>query len=247
MKKNSLLFLFLFITLAANAQFKNILKNNPIRRDSSGKISIGSVVSGLSSDDIAGGLKEALNKGVESSTGLLSATDGFFKNAAVKILLPPQAQKVEKTLRGIGLNKQVDQAVLTMNRAAEDAAKSAAPIFLDAIRRMTITDALNVLKGNDTAATTYLKANTTSALTAAFRPVIDSSLTKVDATKYWSTITTTYNQLPLVKKIETDLTTYVTGKALDGLFHEIALKEKDIRKNPAARTTDLLKKVFSKQ
>lgn len=246
MKKNSFVILFLLISVFANAQFKTKLKN-PFRKDSSGTVSLGSVVSGLSTDDIAGGLKEALNKGVESSTNLLSATDGFFKNAAVKILLPPEAQKVERTLRSAGLGNQVDQAVLTMNRAAEDAAKSAAPIFLDAVKRMTITDAMNILKGNDSAATTYLKANTTSALTTAFRPVIDSSLAKVDATKYWSSLTTSYNQLPFVKKLETDLTTYVTGKALDGLFHEIALKEKDIREHPAARSTDLLKKVFSQQ
>ena len=246
MKKNNFLFLFLFISAVANAQFKNILRN-PLRKDSSGKISIGSAISGLSTDDIAGGLKEALSKGVENSTSLLSAPDGFFKNAAVKILIPPEAQKVEKTLRSAGLGSQVDQAILTMNRAAEDAAKSAAPIFLNAVKQMTITDAANILKGNDSAATTYLKASTTSALTTAFRPVIDSSLAKVDATKYWSTVTTTYNQMPFVKKVETDLTTYVTGKALDGLFHEIALKEKDIRKNPAARTSDLLKKVFSQQ
>ena len=244
MKKNSFALLFLLISVVANAQFKNILKN-PLRKDSSGKISIGSL-SNLSTDDVASGLKEALSKGVETSTSLLSSPDGFFKNAAVKILIPPEAQKVEKTLRSAGLGTQVDQAILTMNRAAEDAAKSAAPIFLDAVKQMTITDAMNILKGSDSAATTYLKASTTSALTAAFRPVIDSSLKKVDATKYWSSLTTTYNQMPFVKKVETDLTTYVTGKALDGMFHEIALKEKDIRQNPAARTTDLLKKVFAK-
>ncbi len=246
MKK--LLFAFLFVLVAqfTQAQFKNLLKN-PFKKDSSQSSSIGSVLSGMSSDDVAGGLKEALNKGVEKSTSLLSAKDGFFKNAAVKILLPPEAQKVETTLRGIGLGSEVDQAILTMNRAAEDASKSAAPIFLDAVKRMTITDAVNILKGSDTAATIYLKANTTSALTTAFRPIVDSSLSKVDATKYWSTLTTEYNKLPLVKKVETDLTTYVTDRALQGLFYEIGLEEKQIRKNPAERTTDLLKKVFAKQ
>ena len=244
----TLLFLFGFVCIAqlSHAQFKNLLKT-AFGKDSSKTSSIGSVFSSMSSDDIAGGLKEALSKGVETSTNLLSAKDGYFKNAAVKILLPPEAQKIEKTLRGLGLGNEVDKAVLTMNRAAEDATKSAAPIFLNAVKRMTITDAVSILKGNDTAATTYLKANTTSALSAAFRPTVDSSLSKVDATKYWSTLTATYNQLPLVKKVETDLTTYVTDRALQGLFYEIAMEEKKIRKNPAERTTDLLKKVFAKQ
>ena len=246
MKKIVFVFLLISATQLANAQFKKLLKN-PFQKDSSGKYSIGSSLSSLSTDDIAGGLKEALNKGVETGTTKLSAADGFFKDAAIKILMPPEAQKAEKALRSAGLGNEVDKAILTMNRAAEDASKSAAPIFLNAIKTMTITDAVNILKGNDSAATTYLKASTTSALTAAFRPVVDSSLTKVDATKYWTTLTTTYNQIPLVKKVETDLTTYVTGKALEGLFHEIALQEKDIRKNPAARTTDLLQKVFAKQ
>ncbi len=245
MKKIIFALLFVSSIYSANAQFKKLLKN-PLQKDSSGKSSLNSIFSG-NSDDIAGGLKEALNKGIETGTSQLSATDGFFKNAAVKILLPPEAQKVEKTLRSAGLGSQVDQAILTMNRAAEDASKSAAPIFLDAVKKMTITDAVNILRGNDSAATTYLQANTTSALSTAFRPVVDSSLAKVDATKYWSTITTTYNQMPFVKKVETDLTTYVTSKALQGLFHQIALQEKDIRKNPAARTTDLLKKVFAQQ
>ncbi len=231
---------------SADAQnLKNLVKN-PLQKDSAGNLSVSSILSGNGAD-IAGGLKEALNKGIETGTAQLSATDGFFKNAAVKILLPSEAQKAEKTLRSIGLDKQVDDAILTMNRAAEDAAKSAAPIFFDAVKNMTITDAANILKGNDSAATTYLQARTSSALTAAFRPVVDRSLAKVDATKYWTTITTSYNKMPLVKQVNTDLIGYVTGKALQGLFHEIALQEKEIRDNPAARTTDLLKKVFAKQ
>ncbi len=245
MKKIIFSLLLISITQLSNAQFKKLLKN-PLQKDSSGKYSLNSVLPGNASD-IAGGLKEALNKGIESGTTLLSAEDGFFKNAAVKILMPPEAQNVEKTLRSAGLGNEVDKAVLTMNRAAEDAAKSAAPIFLDAVKKMTITDAAGILKGDDSAATTYLKASTTSALTAAFRPVIDSSLAKVDATRYWTTLTTTYNQIPFVRKLETDLTSYVTGRALQGLFHQIALEEAEIRKNPAARTTDLLKKVFSQQ
>ncbi len=246
MKKIIVFLILILATQLVHAQKKKSWRNL-LHKDSSGTISLGSIASSLSTDDIAGGLKEALNKGVETGTSLLSAQDGFFKNAAVKILMPPEAKKAEKALRNAGLGSEVDKAVLTMNRAAEDAAKSAAPIFLDAIKQMTITDALNILKGSDSAATTYLKASTTSALTAAFRPIVDSSLGKVDATRYWSLLTTTYNKIPLVQKVETDLTTYVTGKALDGLFHEIALQEKDIRQHPAARTTDLLKKVFAKQ
>ncbi|HVX51029.1 MAG TPA: DUF4197 domain-containing protein [Chitinophagaceae bacterium] len=198
----------------------------------------------LSNLDIANGLKDALNKGVQAGTQKLSITDGFFKNMAVKILMPPEAQKAEKTLRGMGLGDEVDKAILSMNRAAEDACKSAAPIFLDAIKKMTITDAIGILKGGDSSATSYLRVKTTHELTTAFMPVIKTSLDKVDATKYWNTIMTTYNKVPFVKKVNPDLADYVTQKALSGLFYEIAQEEVSIRKNPVARTTDILKKVF---
>lgn len=198
----------------------------------------------LSNLDVADGLKEALNKGVQKGAQKLSVTDGFFKNLAVKILMPPEAQKVEKTLRGMGLGDQVDQAILSMNRAAEDATKSAAPIFINAIKQMTITDAIGILKGGDSSATRYLRIKTSPALTAAFTPVIKTSLEKVDATKYWNTVMNTYNKVPFTKKINPDLTAYVTEKALAGLFYEIALEEISIRKNPVERTTDILKKVF---
>ena len=137
----------------------------------------------LSSDEIVAGLKEALSKGAEKSADKLSAVDGFFKDAAVKILLPPEAAKVEKTLRSAGFGKQVDDAILSLNRAAEDAAKSAAPIFLNAIKGMSVQDGLGILKGADTAPTSYLRKSTTSPLTEAFKPVIDSSLQKTGATK----------------------------------------------------------------
>lgn len=198
----------------------------------------------LSNLDVSTGLKEALNKGVASSVQKLSATDGFFKNAVVKILMPPEAQKAEKTLRDMGLGAQVDQAILSMNRAAEDASKSAAPIFIDAIKGMTLNDAIGILKGGDSSATVYLRQKTTPQLLIAFTPVIKASLDKVDATKYWTTVTSTYNKVPFVKKVNTDLTNYVTLKALSGLFYEIAQEEVNIRKNPVARTTDILKKVF---
>jgi hypothetical protein len=200
----------------------------------------------LSTTDIAAGLKEALQVGTQRSTTQLSAVDGFFKNAAIKILLPPEAQKIEKTLRSMGLNKQVDDAILSMNRAAEDAAKTATPIFVNAIKQITFTDAVSILKGNDSAATKYLRQKTSVQLTDAFKPIIQNSLQKVDATKYWQTLTETYNKIPFVKKVNTDLTVYVTGKALSGIFYQVGLEEQKIRKDPVAQTTDLLKKVFGK-
>jgi hypothetical protein len=203
----------------------------------------------LSSDDIVAGLKEALSQGAQKSAGKLSAVDGFFKDAAVKILLPPEAAKVEKALRSAGFGKQVDDAILSLNRAAEDAAKSAAPIFLNAIKGMSVQDGVGILKGPDTAATAYLRKATTSQLTAAFRPVIDTSLQKTGATRYWKTVFETYNKLPLVStlgggKVNPDLSSYATGKAMDGVFYYVAQEEKNIRTNPAAQVTDLLKKVF---
>lgn len=207
---------------------------------------IGGNKSSLSTSDIAAGLKEALQVGTQRSTTQLSAMDGFFKNAAIKILLPPEAQKVEKTLRGMGLNKQVDDAILSMNRAAEDAAKTATPVFVNAIKQMTFTDAVSILKGNDSAATKYLREKTTVQLTDSFKPIIQQSLQKVDATKYWNTLTETYNKLPFVKKVNTDLSVYVTTKALSGIFYQVGLEEQKIRKDPVAQTTDLLKKVFGK-
>ena len=199
----------------------------------------------LSTNDVAAGLKEALSKGVTNGTDKLSAVDGFFKDAALKILMPPEAVKVEKTLRSIGLGKQVDDAILSMNRAAEDAAKSAAPIFLDAIKQMSISDAWGILSGGDTAATGYLRSKTVASLTAAFKPVIDNSLEKTGATRYWNTAFTSYNKFSL-KKVNPDLSSYVTDKALSGIFYEVAQEEKLIRKDPLAQTSDLLKKVFGK-
>jgi hypothetical protein len=198
----------------------------------------------LSTEDIAAGLKEALSVGAQRGSDKLSAADGFFKNAALKILMPAEAKKVEETLRGIGMGKQVDQAILAMNRAAEDATKSAAPIFVNAVKSMTIDDAMGILKGGDNAATNYLKGKTTPQLTEAFRPVIEQSLQKVDATKYWNTIFSNYNRVAK-DKINPDLPAYVTEKALAGIFMQLADEEKSIRQNPAARTTELLKKVFN--
>jgi hypothetical protein len=205
--------------------------------------------SALSNDDIIAGLKEALTQGSTKGANTLSQVDGFFKNAALKVLLPPEAEKVETTLRKVGLGKQVDDAILSMNRAAEDACKSAAPIFGNAIKQMSFQDALGILKGGDTAATGYLRGKTTSELTAAFRPVIEQSLEKVNATKYWNTLITSYNKVNILggQKINPDLSAYVTDKALNGVFYQVAQEEKSIRKDPVARTSEILKKVFGAQ
>ena len=199
--------------------------------------------SGLSGSEIVSGLKEALSIGAQKSGDRLSATDGFFKDAAVKILLPEQVRKVESKMRMLGMGKMVDNAELSLNRAAEDASKAAAPIFLDAIKKMTVTDALNILRGSDTAATGYLRKTTSPELTNAFRPVIEASLKKVDATKYWTDVFNAYNKFSS-SPVDTDINSYVTTKALDGIFYYVAQEEIGIRKNPAARVTDILKSVF---
>ena len=200
---------------------------------------------GLSTDEIVAGLKDALSVGATNSASKLSAVDGFFANAAIKVLMPPEAKKVETALRSVGMGKLVDNAILSMNRAAEDASKSAAPIFVNAIKSMSINDALGILKGSDTAATGYLRGKTVAALTSAFRPVIDTALQKTAATSYWKTVFDAYNKLPTTfTKINPDLAGYVTEKSLGGMFFQVAEEEKKIRKDPAARVTDILKKVF---
>ncbi len=199
---------------------------------------------GLSSDDIVSGLKAALTKGTQKSTDKLSAADGFFKDAAVKILFPPEAAKMEKTLRSAGFGAEVDKAILDINRAAEDAAKSAAPIFLQAIKSMSVSDGIGILRGSDSAATAYLRKSTSVQLTAAFLPVITNSLQKTGATQSWKTVVDAYNKIPFTKKVNPDLPAYSTQKALDGVFFYVAVEEKNIRKNPAGQADELLKKVF---
>lgn len=197
--------------------------------------------------DIASGLKEALNKGITNQVSKLTAADGFYKNEAVKILMPEELQKVDATLRKIGLGSLADEGVKVLNRAAEDAVKEATPIFVSAVKNMSFTDAKNILLGNDSAATTYLQGGTTTALYSKFNPVIKSSLAKVGADAVWTKIITKYNTIPLVKKINPDLTDYTTNQALSGVFKMIAVEEKEIRTNISARTTPLLKSVFAMQ
>ena len=189
---------------------------------------------------------EALINGTGNSVKLVSVLDGYWGNAEIRIPFPPEAEKVESSLRAIGMGKKVDEFNVSMNRAAEKAASEAKPIFIAAIKGMTIKDAINIVKGENNAATMYLQ-RTTSPERQFVQPVIKTSLDKVDATKYWSDLITAYNKIPLVKKMNPDLAAYVTEKAIDGLFIMIAKEELKIRKDPMARTTELLKKVFGNQ
>lgn len=191
------------------------------------------------------GIKEALTKGVTNAVLNLNKTDGFFGSDIYKVLLPPDAKKIETTLRNAGMGAQVDKAILAINRGAEDAVAYAKPIFVDAIKEMTITDALNLLSGGKDAATQYFKQKTTEKLVAAFTPSVKTSLDNVGATKYYGDIVNTYNKLPTTfKKVNPDLPSYVVGKTVDALFDQVAKEEADIRANPLARTSDILKKVF---
>ena len=197
--------------------------------------------------DISGGLKEALNNGVANQVSKLTAVDGFFRNEAVKILLPTELQKVDKTLRTIGMGKLADEGLKAINRTAEDAVKEATPIFVDAIRNMSFTDAKNILMGNESAATSYLQSATSTALYSKFNPVIKNSFTKVGADKIWENLINKYNTIPLVTKVNPDLTDYVTNQALNGVFKMITVEEKKIRSDLNSRTSNLLKKVFALQ
>ena len=208
---------------------------------------ISSQIPGVGGVDIASGLKEALNKGITEQVSKLTAVDGFYKNEAVKILMPAELQKVDATLRKIGLGSLADEGIKVLNRAAEDAVKEATPIFVSAVKNMSFTDAKNILLGNDSAATTYLQGSTTTALYGKFNPVIKSSFEKVGADVVWTKIINKYNTIPLVKKVNPDLTDYTTNQALAGVFKMIAVEEKDIRNNISARTTPLLKSVFAMQ
>ncbi len=201
----------------------------------------------LGNEEIAGGLRQALDFGIEKQVSKLSATDGFFKNELVKILLPEELQKVDKTLRNIGLGKLADEGLKVLNNAAEDAVSEATPIFVDAVKNISFNDAKNILLGNDDAATSYLKGQTETQLYSKFNPVIENSFKKVGADKIWGNLITKYNNLPLTSDVNPDLTDYVTQEALTGVFTMIAVEEKEIRTKASSRTTDLLKKVFSLQ
>ncbi len=225
--------LFLFVSASGFSQIKlpDILSK--------------STSSSISQNEAGQGIKEALTQGVTNAVLNLNKTDGFFGSKIYKVLLPPDAAKIEKTLRKVGMGAQVDKAILAINRGAEDAVGYAKPIFTDAIKQMTITDALNILKGPKDAATQYFKQKTSQKLIAAFTPSVKASLDKTDATKYYGDIVNTYNNFPTTfRKSNPDLTSYVVGKAVDALFDQIAKEEANIRANPLGQASDLLKKVF---
>lgn len=228
---------------SANAQVLDNLKKEA-KKEVNKLLDKSTKSGGYSSDEAAKAIKEALTKGVSRGSDVLSRTDGFFKNPEVKIPFPPEAQKVESTLRKVGLGKTADDAILSINRAAEGAAKMAKPIFVSAVKNMTVTDAVNIVKGDSVAATTYLRGKTSSQLRDQFKPIIEKSLQKTDATKYWSTAMDAYNKVPMVEKVNPDLTDYVTEKAMAALFLMISKEEADIRRDPLKRTSELLKKVF---
>ncbi len=200
---------------------------------------------GITEAEAAQGVKEALAQGVTTAVLNLNKTDGFFGNETYKLFMPPDAQKIVNTLRGLGMGSLVDKAVLAINRGAEDAVGYAKPIFVDAIKEMTLADAINIVRGSNDAATNYFRQKTTEKLIAAFTPSIKSSLDKVNATKYYADVVNSYNNFPTTfTKINPDLTSYVVGKAVDALFDQVAKEEANIRANPLARTTEILRKVF---
>ncbi|NNE32528.1 MAG: DUF4197 domain-containing protein [Winogradskyella sp.] len=201
----------------------------------------------ISNGDIALGLKQALDFGIDKQVTKLTQKDGFFKNELVKILLPEELQKVDNTLRSVGLSSLADEGLKLLNRAAEDAVKEATPIFINAVKNITFNDARTILLGEDNAATLYLTSKTQTELYNKFKPVIDNSFSKVGADQIWTNLITKYNNLPLTTDVNTNLTDYVTNEALKGVYTMIAVEEKVIRNKVSSRTTDLLKKVFALQ
>lgn len=223
------------ITLSSCAELQKIVKHLPQQ---------GGV---LSQVDIGNGLRQALDKGIQNQVSKLTATDGFYGNSLVKILLPKELQVVDRTLRKIGLGSIADKGIRAINRTAEDAVKTATPIFIDAVKGITFNDAKNILLGNDNAATLYLQGRTKQALYSRFSPVIKRSFAKVGADQIWKNLISKYNRIPFVKNVNPDLTDYVTDQALNGVFKMIAVEEKGIRNKIGLRTTDLLRRVFALQ
>lgn len=232
--KKSLIALFTIFSLTSCAELQGVVDSLPQ----------GGV---LGNTEIAAGLRQALDFGIDKQVSKLTQTDGFYKNQLVKILLPAELQKVDKGLRDIGLGSLADEGIKALNRAAEDAVKEATPIFVDAVKGITFTDAKNILLGHDDAATQYLTSKTQTALYAKFQPVINSSFAKVGADEIWANLITRYNAIPFTTDVNPDLTDYVTGQALKGVYTMIAVEEKDIRTKVASRTTDLLRRVFGLQ
>ncbi len=230
-----LLALVLIFNLTACAELQGVVDQLP---------QTGSV---LSNADMAAGLRQALDLGIDKQVSKLTQTDGFFKNELVKILLPEELQKVDKGLRDIGLENLADEGLKVLNRAAEDAVKEATPIFVNAVKEITFDDAKNILLGSDNAATQYLTTRTQTELYNKFKPVINSSFSKVGADQIWANLINKYNAIPFTTNVNPDLTDYVTGEALKGVYTMIAVEEKEIRTKVGSRTTDLLRKVFALQ
>jgi|SRR5210317_1716269 len=233
--KNKVCSLFFFIVLVNCAELQQVVNQLP------------EGTPGLGNTEIASGLRQALDLGIDRQVTKLTQKDGFYKNELVKILLPDELKKVDKTLRNVGLGKLADEGLKVLNRAAEDAVKEAKPIFINAVKDITFADAKTILLGNDAAATQYLTQKTESSLYAKFHPVIKNSFNKVGADQIWSNLINKYNALPLTNNVNPDLTDYVTQEALKGIYTMIAVEEKDIRTKLSSRTTDLLKKVFALQ
>ncbi|GAA4433273.1 DUF4197 domain-containing protein [Ravibacter arvi] len=237
-KYQPLIFLFLFVPFISHAQLGKKLGGLLGGENSEAK------GGGLSEKEIISGLKEALAQGIKKGATQASSPDGFLKNEVIKLLLPPELQRAESTLRKMGLGPEVDKFIVSLNRAAEGAAKESVPIFANAVTSMSITDALSILNGADTAATSYLKQKTNTQLYKAFSPVVKNTLDKNHVSRYYTDLANAYNKVPLVKKINPDLIQYATQKTMDGLFHLVGEEEKKIRKDPVARVTQTLKKVF---
>jgi hypothetical protein len=235
--------IYLTCTIIICSVFSSMAQFDKLKKNIGKKIESASST-GFSQEEVGSGLKEALTNGVEKGVSQLSKPDGFFKDLSIKIPLPQEVSKVESKLRSLGQGKQVDQAIESINRAAEDATLAAKNIFVAAIKGMSINDAISILRGEVNAATAFLDESTRAELSSKFEPMVRASLDKVGATKNWNTIFTNYNKLPLVQHVNPDLVSYATGKAIDGLFIQIAKEELNIRRNPSARSTDLLKKVF---
>jgi len=238
MKKIILVVSFLLLSGCAE-ELQKIAKNLPS--------SLPSGNTGFSNDYIASGLREALDKGIEQQVSKLTQKDGFFKNELVKILLPEELQKVDSGLRKVGLSSLADKGLVMLNRAAEDAVGEATPIFVDAVKGITFSDAKNILLGADDAATQYLNGKTNSALYAKFSPVIKNSFDKVGANAVWSNLISRYNALPFASKVNPDLTDYVSQQALTGVFKMISVEESNIRNQAGSRNTELLRNVFALQ
>ena len=237
-------FLIVFMLVLLNVNALQAQLFDALKKKANSVLKGESSISEFTEQEAVSALKEALKNGITKGTEQVSKPDGYFGNQFIKIPFPQEARDIESTLRKVGMGNTVDEAVLSLNRAAEDAATKALPIFVDAITTMSFQDAIGIVKGDSIAGTRFLQQTTTNALTKAFRPVIEGSLDKVDATKHWSTVMNAYNKIPFVKRINPDLTQYVTEKALEGLFFTIASEEKLIRKDPLGQASSLLRKVF---